>query len=308
MSTVRTQPEQAATTTGVAYVDGEFIPVERASISVLDYGFTRSDVTYDVVHVWDGKFFRLDHHLDRFLRSVARLRMTLPFDRRRLREILEECVRRSGLRSAFVAMLCTRGRPPQGSRDLRRCRNRFIAYAIPFIWIGGQEHQADGISAIISAIRRTPPESVDPTVKNYNWLDLDQGQMEAYDRDADTAILLGTDEDVTEGPGFNVFAVFGGGVITPARGTLEGITRQTVIDICRDHGIPIETGPISGERLRDADEIFLTSTAGGVIPVVRLDGRVLGTGVPGPMTQRIRTLYWARHNDPTESTPIAYET
>ena len=308
MKSATTRSEQiAAATAGVAYVDGEFVPVERANVSVLDYGFTRSDVTYDVVHVWDGRFFRLEHHLDRFLRSLGRLRMSLPFDRDQLREILTGCVRRTGLRSAYVAMLCTRGRPPQGSRDLRQCRNRFLAYAIPFIWIGGQERQAEGISAIISAVRRIPPESVDPTVKNYHWLDLEQAIFEAYDRSADTPILLGIDGNVTEGPGFNVFAVFGGRAVTPARGVLEGITRQTVLDICRDHGIPVEVGQISGEKLRTADEIFLTSTAGGIIPIIRLDDRILGDGRPGPVTMRVRELYWDRHNAPTEWTPIDYE-
>ena len=88
MKTVTTESEQAAATTeGVANVDGEFVPVEQASISVLDFGFTRSDVTYDVVHVWEGSFFRLEHHLDRFLRSIARLRMSLPCDRDQLRQI-----------------------------------------------------------------------------------------------------------------------------------------------------------------------------------------------------------------------------
>ena len=186
MSTITTPEEQAtAAIAGVAY-DGEFVPVERANISVLDFGFTRSDVTYDVVHVWNGGFFRLEHHLDRFLRSVAKLRMSLPFSRDQLRAILAECVRRAGLRSAYVCMLCTRGRPPQGSRDLRLCRNRFLAYAIPFIWVGGQERQAEGIKAIISTIRRIPPESVDPTVKNYHWLDLEQARG-ARLRDRQTA-------------------------------------------------------------------------------------------------------------------------
>ncbi len=285
--------EQAtAASVGIAYAEGEFVPVEHATVSVLDYGFTRSDVTYDVVHVWEGKFFRLECHLDRFLRSVKMLHMSLPFDRDQLRAVLTECVRRTGLRSAYVAMVCTRGRPPQGSRDLRQCRNRFLAYAIPFIWIGGRERQTSGISAIISSIRRTPMESVDPTVKNYSWLDFDRAQFEAYD---------------SEGPGFNVFAVLENTVVTPARGMLEGITRQAVIDICHDHAIPIEIGPISGERLREADEIFLTSTAGGIIPVVRLDGRMLGNGAPGPMTTCIRDLYWERHNASTEVTPIPYE-
>ena len=309
MTSFSAKPEQAtAAGVGIAYVDGEFVPVDQAGVSVLDYGFTRSDVTYDVAHVWEGRFFRLEHHLDRFLRSVGRLHMSLPVDRDQLRAILIECVRRTGLRTAYVAMVCTRGRPPQGSRDLRRCLNRFFAYAIPFIWIGGQERQAGGISAIISAVRRTPTESVDPTVKNYNWLDLDRAQFEAYDREADAPILLGVDGNVTEGPGFNVFAVFEGRVVTPARGVLEGITRQTVIDICRGHGIPIEIRSMPGETLREADEVFFTSTAGGIIPVVRLDDRMLGKGVPGPVTTRIRDLYWERHSASAEVTPIPYET
>jgi branched-chain amino acid aminotransferase len=308
MKTIPTQtPALATAVDGVAYVDGTFVPIEQATVSVLDYGFTRSDVTYDVVHVWNGRFFRLEYHLDRFLRNLSRLRMTIPFDRDRLRDILVECVRRSGLREAYVAMVCTRGRPARGSRDLRLCRNRFLAYAIPFIWIGGREHQDDGISAIISTIPRIPPESVDPTVKNYHWLDLDQAIFEAYDRGADTPILLGSDGDVTEGPGFNVFGVFDGKAITPARGVLEGITRQTTIDICRDHTIPVEIGVLTADALRRADEIFVTSTAGGIIPVVRLDGHVVGDGRPGPVTTRIRDLYWEKHNASGECTPVDYE-
>ncbi|MCC7274164.1 MAG: aminotransferase class IV [Alphaproteobacteria bacterium] len=291
---------------GIAYVDGAFVPMEQATISVLDYGFTRSDVTYDVVHVWSGGFFRLDHHLDRFLRSLGELRMDIGMDRAGLRRVLIECVRRTGLREAYVAMLCTRGRPPVGSRDLRLARNRFIAYAIPFVWIGGREGQKDGLSAVIGSFRRIPPESVDPTVKNYHWLDMERGQFEAYDRGADTAILLGMDGNVTEGPGFNVFAVFGERIATPDRGVLEGITRQTVIDICRERGLPLDVGPIPGERFREADEIFLTSTAGGIVPLVRLDDRILYNGVPGPTTLRVRDLYWQRHDDPSERTPIDY--
>jgi branched-chain amino acid aminotransferase len=296
----------ASATQGVAYVDGGFVPVEQATVSVLDYGFTRSDVTYDVVHVWDGKFFRLEQHLDRFLRSLDKLRMNLPLGREELREIVTECVRRAGLRSAYVAMLCTRGTPPSGSRDPRECRNRFMAYAIPFVWIGGRERQTEGIAAIISAVRRIPPESVDPTVKNYHWLDLEQALFESYDRGADTAILLGVDGLVTEGPGFNVFAVTAGRVVTPVRGVLEGITRQTIIEICRGRDIPLDVGQVSEKDLRDADEIFLTSTAGGIIPVVRLDDRVLGNGRPGPMTVRLRDLYWEHHSNPGEYTPIEY--
>ncbi|BBK32196.1 branched chain amino acid aminotransferase [Stella humosa] len=291
---------------GVAWVDGEWKALDEASISILDLGFTRSDVTYDVVHVWDGAFFRLGHHLDRFLRSTGILNMDIGMSREGLADLLAECVRRTGLRRAYVAMVCTRGRPPAGSRDLRLCHNKLIAYAVPFVWIGGEKAQATGLSAIIPPFRRIPPESVDPTVKNYHWLDLERGQLEAYERGADTAILLGTDGNVTEGPGFNVFAVFGDRVVTPDRGVLEGITRGTVIDLCRERGIPLEVGPLPEARFREADEIFVTSTAGGLMPIVRLDDRILFNGVPGPVTARMRDLYWQRHADAADLTPVDY--
>jgi branched-chain amino acid aminotransferase len=305
---VRTAPaRRSLTPTGIGFADGDYVPVEQLSVSVLDYGFTRSDVTYDVVHVWDGRFFRLEHHLDRFLKSMAALRMTIAYDRDAIRDVLTECVRRTGLREAYVAMVCTRGRPPAGVRDLRQCRNRFIAYALPFIWIASPEKQRSGLSVVIASRPRIPPQSVDPTVKNYHWLDMDRALFDAYDAGADTVILPSLEGTVTEGPGFNVFAVAGDTVITPDRGVLEGITRQTVIDICRRSGTPIELRAVPLAEFRDADEIFLASTAGGVMPVTRLGGRILGNGAPGPVTTRIRDLYWAWHREEAETTPIAYD-
>lgn len=293
-------------TAGIAWQRGAFIPAAEASVSPFDLGFTRSDVTYDVVHVWDGSFFRLEHHLDRFLASVAALRMKLPVDRDGLREILMGCVSRSGLRDAYVGMVCTRGRPPLGSRDIRLCENQLLAYALPFVWIADPATQARGTHAVISSIPRIPPESVDPTVKNYHWLDMERSLFEAYDRGADTVILLGTDGNVTEGPGFNVFAVVNGTVVTPDRGVLEGITRQTVIDICREGGTPLEIRPISRKEFLEADEVFLSSTAGGVMPVTRLEDRILGNGAPGAVTMALRGAYWARHRDARDLTPVAY--
>jgi branched-chain amino acid aminotransferase len=295
-----------AASPGIAWSGGAFIPAGEASISPFDLGFTRSDVTYDVVHVWDGSFFRLEHHLDRFLASVAALRMKLPVDRDGLREILMGCVARSGLRDAYVGMVCTRGRPPQGSRDIRLCENKLLAYALPFVWIADPSAQAKGTHAVISSIPRIPPECVDPAVKNYHWLDMERSLFEAYDRGADTAILLGLDGNVTEGPGFNVFAVVDGTVVTPDRGVLEGITRQTVIDICRERGTPIEVRPLSRAEFLEADEVFLSSTAGGLMPVTRLEDRILGNGAPGAMTMKLREAYWARHRDIRDCTPVAY--
>ncbi len=120
---------------GVAWIDGDYRPMAEAKISVLDWGFLRSDATYDVVHVWRGRFFRLDMHLDRFLRSVEKLRLSLPVDRAGLTEILMQCVRRSGFEDAYVEMICTRGHAPDFSRDPRDAINRLIVFAVPFGWI-----------------------------------------------------------------------------------------------------------------------------------------------------------------------------
>jgi len=164
--------DRAAYAHGAAFVDGRYVPVGEARVPILDWGFVRSDATYDVAHVWRGSFFRLEDHLDRFERGVARLHMHLPYDRGEIREILSECVRLGGLRDAYAEIICTRGVPPPGSRDPRECENRFYAFVVPFVWIADPEKQAVGLHAVISDRERIRPESVDPTVKNYHWLDL----------------------------------------------------------------------------------------------------------------------------------------
>ncbi len=121
---------------GVAYIDGEFVPIAEARLPILDLGFLRSDATYDVVAVWNGKFFRLDQHLDRFFRGVEKLRFNLPVDRDSLTRVLAECVRRAGLEDgAYVEAIATRGMPQPGSRDLRLCVNRLYCFAIPYVWL-----------------------------------------------------------------------------------------------------------------------------------------------------------------------------
>ena len=124
---------------GAAFMDGAYVPIGEARIPILDWGFTRSDVTYDVVHVWGGKFFRLRHHLDRFEKSLASVRMTIPHDRAEVVAILMRLMRLTQLRDAYVEVLCTRGMPPKGTRDPRACENRFVAFAIPFVWIADED-------------------------------------------------------------------------------------------------------------------------------------------------------------------------
>jgi branched-chain amino acid aminotransferase len=283
------------------------VPVAEARVPILDWGFLRSDATYDVAHVWRGSFFRLEDHLDRFERSMERLRLSPPYERSEIREILVECVRLSGLRDAYAEVICTRGIPRPGSRDPRDCENRFYAFVVPFVWIADPEKQQRGLHAVVGTKQRIAPESVDPTVKNYHWLDLETGLLEAYERGGETVILVDAGGNVVEGPGFNVFAVKNGRISTPERGVLEGVTRKTVIELAAEHGIRIEARPVPAGELEQADEVFLSSTAGGVIPVTTVDGVVVGNGKPGPVTLRLREAYWELHDDPRFSLPVRYD-
>jgi branched-chain amino acid aminotransferase len=292
---------------GAAWMNGGYRPVEEATISVLDLGVTRSDGTYDVVHVWDGRFFRLDAHLDRFTASLARLRLDPGYDRSQIEDILHGCVRHAGLREAYVSMTCTRGRMPPGSRDLRTARPTFYCYAVPFIWLRTPEQQQAGASLWISDLVRIPPASVDPRVKNYHWLDLDLALLDAYDHGADLVALRDLSGAITEGPGYNIFAWVDGRWLNPASGTLAGVTRRTAIELALEAGQPVEEGRLTAEDLRHAAEVLATSTAGGIMPVTAIDGKPVGDGAPGPLTTHLRDRYWASHADPLYATPVRYD-
>ena len=206
---------------GAAWIDGRYCPIEEATISVLDLGVTRSDCTYDVVHVWRGRFYRLDSHL--------------------------------------------------------------------------------------SEVVRIPSQSVDPSVKNYHWLDLDLALLEAYDHGANLVVLRDLSGAVTEGPGYNVFAHVDGRWLTPGHGTLQGITRRSMIELARQAGHQVEEGRLTAEDLYRAAEVLVTSTAGGIMPVTVIDGQPVGPGAPGPLTRQLRDRYWASHEDPRYSTPVRYD-
>jgi branched-chain amino acid aminotransferase len=294
---------------GAAYVDGRYMPIGEAAIPILDFGYRRSDVTYDVVGVWGGAFFRLDDHIRRFRNSIHALRLDPPESDADIRKILAECARRTGLREAYIGMDCLRGRPkPDLPRHPANCRNYLVAFAIPWVWVISPEVQERGAHLIIAKTPRIADESVDPKVKNFHWGDLTRGLFEAYDRNADNCVLLDRDGFVTEGPGFNVFAVSDGAVATPDRGALEGITRLSVLEICDELGIRCSVKPLRAAELRDADEIFLATTAGGIMPASRIDGRILGNDRPGPISARLRELFWAKRGKGWHATPIDYLT
>jgi len=296
--------KRISTPPGVAYINQEFVPIEDAKISVLDWGFLRSDATYDVVHVWKNRFFRLDAHVDRFLQSAKRIHLKIPVSRLELKQILAECVSRSGHENAYVEMILTRGVSSTFSRDPRDAENRLICFSIPFGWILPPDKREQGLSVAISDIQRISPQSVDPKVKNYHWLDFVMGLYDAYDQGAATVILKDAEGNLTEGPGFNVFVVHNQTIATPDRGVLEGITRRTAIEIALERNLIVEERAIFENEIFSAEEVFATSTAGGIMPITKINNSPVANGKIGQLTQRLMDSYWLKHTDPAWSIDV----
>jgi branched-chain amino acid aminotransferase len=290
---------------GIVFIDGEFVAPEEARMSIFDYGFTWSDCVYDVTSVWKGWFFKLDEHLERFEQSCAGFRLSHPYSTDELKAILAECVDRAGLEDAYVKVEVTRGTTPNQSRDLRLARNRFTAYAIPFVWIWGEEACRDGANVhVCRRFERISSRAVDQRLKNYNRGDLAQGRFDAYEAGCDDAVLVGPDGALSEGFGWNILLVRHGTVATPDWNVLEGRTREAVQEICADEGVPFELRRVEPEELEQADEVFAATTAGGVMPIIALDSRPVGDGRPGPITRLLQERYWTRREQGWHGTRV----
>lgn len=293
---------------GAAWMNGEVIPVQDAKIGVTDWGLTHADVVYDVVPVREGAFFRLPDYLTRFEASLAAGRMNVKMTPVDISTALHDMVSASGLRHAYVAMVAARGTPLiPGSRDPRDCANHFYAWCVPYVHVIKPDMAEAGADVLLSdSVHRIPENSVDPTVKNYQWGDFTRGLFEAKDKGFETVVLSDHAGHVTEGPGFNLFAVMDNCVVTPDRGVLQGITRQTVMELAEQAGFTVEQRALPVAELMEADEVFLSSSGGGVLPVRRINDRTFSNGSAGPVALRLRARYFEVTLDPTYRTEIDY--
>ncbi len=291
---------------GIAFCGGGYVPVDEATIALLDPAFTKSDVVFDAVPVNDKAFFRLDDHMERFRTSYEFVRMAPPYADAEMRHIMAQCVERSGLTEAVVFVLCTRGRYGGGVAfgDPRTATNEFIAYAIPYYTIVPTEKVSTGAHIWIGETRRAPDAAINQRVKNFNRMDLTCAQFEAFDHGADAPVLLSMDGLVTEGPGFNVWVIKDRKALTPGDNLLEGITRRTVFDLCAEMGIEAEAVAMTPDELLNAGEAFISSSGGGVIPVTRVNDRPIGNGAPGMTTGQLSELYWKKRAAGWHATPV----
>jgi branched-subunit amino acid aminotransferase/4-amino-4-deoxychorismate lyase len=290
---------------GVAWIEGKLFPLAEARIPILDQGFLHSDLTYDVPAVWDGRFFRLDDHLDRFGASCEKMRLRNPMDRATTRDTLVDIIARTGIRDAFVELIVTRGL--KFVREYKTAQNSLYLLVMPYVWAMPPQVQRTGGTAVVTrTVRRTPPGAMDPTVKNLQWGDFTRGWLEALDRGATYSFLPDGDGNVTEGGGYNIFAVKDRVLFTPIRGVLEGVTRKTVLELAAAKGMQTVVDYVPVDLLYHADEVFMSTTAGGIMPITQLDGQPVGGGQVGPVTRDIWEAYWAAHYDPKYSFAIDY--
>lgn len=250
---------------GCAWIEGKYVPTADARISIFDAGFGHSDVTYTVESVWHGNIFRLEEHVDRFLDGAKKMRLSSPLDKYGIIGIMKECVSRSELREAYVNVSLTRGfgRKP-GEKDSNALTSQIYAYAITYLWVFNPFEQIHGISAVIAReVKRSAANNIDTSVKNYQWGDLMRAMFDADEKGARTPFLLDADNFLTEGPGFNIFAIKDRCLFTPASNVMPGTTRQTAIEIAEKLELQVRVCDVSVEMLRSADEVFTTTTAGG---------------------------------------------
>ncbi|WP_435171275.1 aminotransferase class IV [Falsirhodobacter sp. 1013] len=291
---------------GIACSFGEYTPLYEARVPMLDQGFLRSDLTYDVPAIWDGRYFRLDDHLDRFFASCAKLKLLSPMPRDEMRSRLIEMAKVSGIRDAYVVMITTRGFNNVRATSPEDCANHTYLMLMPYVWIMDPDTQATGGKAVVTrSVRRTPPGAMDPTVKNLQWGDLTRGLLEARERGVMYPILTDGDANVTEGAGYNVVMLKGKTLMTARRGVLEGVTRKTVMEIARNLQLDVQLSETPVEALYEADELFFCSTAGGIMPITELDGAPVADGQVGPLTQQIWAEYWRLHHDDTLSFEVS---
>tara|TARA_Y100000590_G_C15689917_1_gene1003036 strand:- start:610 stop:1527 length:918 start_codon:yes stop_codon:yes gene_type:complete len=292
---------------GFGYIDNEYVPLSEIRLPVMDLGFQLGDMCYDALQVYQGKFFRMDDHLDRFANSISKRQFNnLDKGRDDFKKILMNCAARTCIENLMVSIVVTRGIPESGLKDLRSCKNRLMVWAIPYYSVVTDEEMKNGCEIIIANTIRIPSASVDPKIKNYSRLDFVRSTLEAYESDSKHALLLDDNGNVTEGRGWNIFSFNEGKLFSPIEGVLEGITRKTVLELAEKLNIEASLTYLSREALESSTEVFLTSSAGGIIPVKSINGKNIGDGSPGPVTQHISKLYWDLHENESYVTPVKY--
>jgi branched-chain amino acid aminotransferase len=270
------------------YLDGKFVDESEAKISVFDHGLLYGDGVFEGIRLYGGNVFRLDAHLERLEYSAKALLLKLPLTRAALAEAVCETCRQNSLTDAYIRLVVTRGAGDLGLSPWL-CAKPSLFIIASKISLYPQEHYDNGLSIVTVPTRRINPAALPPTVKSLNYLNNILAKIEARQFGALEAIMLNDQGYIAECTADNVFIVHQGELLTPAaaQGALRGITRGAIFDVAKELGIPVRVAALTRYDAWCADECFLSGTGAEVIPVVKLDGREIGTGKPGPITHRV---------------------
>ncbi|GAV24477.1 branched chain amino acid aminotransferase [Carboxydothermus islandicus] len=270
------------------YLDGKFVPEEEAKVSVFDHGLLYGDGVFEGIRAYHNRVFKLKEHIDRLYESAKAILLEIPLTKEEMTEVVLETMRKNNLREGYIRLVVTRGKGDLGL-DPRKCPKATVFCIGSSITLYPERFYEEGLEVITVPTRRNLNEASSPRIKSLNYLNNILAKIEANLHGVLEAILLNQEGYVAEATGDNVFIVKNGRLITPPSyaGILEGITRNTVMDLARKRGIPVEEKLFTRYDIFNADECFLTGTAAEIIPVVKVDGRTIGEGVPGPMTRTL---------------------
>lgn len=283
----------------IIYLDGKYLPEEEATISVFDHGFLYGDGVFEGIRAYHNSVFRLKEHVDRLYDSAKAINLTIPMEREEMAEVVLETCRKNNLRDAYIRLVISRGKGDLGL-DPRKCSVPTIVCIASSINLYPQEYYEKGMEIITVPTRRNNPEGVNPRIKSLNYLNNIMAKIEANISGAAEALMLNEEGYVAECTGDNIFMVKDGVLKTPAKhlGLLEGVTRNEVIRLAKEAGLQVEETTFTRYDLFVADEVFLTGTAAEIVPVTKIDARVIGNGKPGPVFAKLLDSFRAAVKEP----------
>ncbi len=276
------------------YIDGKFYDEKRAKISVFDHGLLYGDGIFEGIRAYHGRVFRLKEHIDRLFYSAKAILLTIPLSHAAMMEAVLETCRRCKIRDGYIRLVVTRGVGGLGLNP-KKCRAPSVIIITGRIQLYPPEYYERGLDLITVPTTRNLHSALNPAIKSLNYLNNILAKIEANNGGCEEAIMLNAEGFVAECTGDNIFIVKAGQMFTPplSAGALYGITRAVVIDMAREATIEVSEPNLTRYDLFNADECFLSGTGAELIPVVKIDGRVIGTGKPGPVTRSLVKKYKA---------------
>jgi branched-chain amino acid aminotransferase len=293
----------------VVYINGEYCSGIDAKISIFDAGFSWGVNVFDALSLWHGFLIKLDSHVKRFYEGMHAINIDISLSKEEFKNVIFDTIRRSRLREGLVYATATYGIFPKrienGELGPSDRESTLIVYCEPYVFIGTEEAQKAGVKARISKITSYPIQCIDNRIKNWNRLNFYLATMELKGTNATIPLMMDTDGYVTESTGSNLWIVKDNRLLTPGGNVLHGITREAVFNIANSKNIEaIVMNRMTTFDIYNADEVFLSSSAGGLIPVTEVDKRRIGDGKPGSITQSLTDAYWKMHVDPKYSTKV----